>query len=143
MLDRVFLFDDQFFVAATVEAMLEGEDLAFDYALEQRGALGKVLKFEPTVMLLDFVMPGVDGLVLLDLFKRHPALSEVPVIMLSGREDVEHKGEAFRRKASDYLVKLPHRTELLARIRYHSGEYRKKREMRLELEKLRTLGGVA
>lgn len=141
MPERVFLFDDQFFVAATVEAMLEGENLAFDYALEQRGALQKVLKFEPTVILLDFTMPGVDGLILLDLFKRHPLLEEVPVIMLSGHEDVEHKGEAFRRGASDYLVKLPHRTELLARIRYHSAEFTKKRDLRMELDRIRLAVG--
>jgi sigma-B regulation protein RsbU (phosphoserine phosphatase) len=55
--------------------------------------------------------------------RAHPKLKDVPLIVLSTREEAITKAEAFALGANDYLVKLPDRIELVARIRYHSKGY--------------------
>lgn len=56
-------------------------------------------------------------------FRAHPKLRDLPIIVLSTREDAETKAQAFALGANDYLVKLPDRVELVARLRYHSQAY--------------------
>ena len=68
-------------------------------------------------------MPGVDGLDLVRQYRKHPALHAVPVIVLSTKEDPATKSEAFQAGANDYLVKLPDKIELIARVRYHTRAY--------------------
>lgn len=68
-------------------------------------------------------MPDIDGLTLVKWYRAHPKLRDVPLIVLSSREEAVTKAEAFALGANDYLVKLPDRIELIARIRYHSRGY--------------------
>ncbi len=56
-------------------------------------------------------------------FRANPATSRVPIIVLSTKEEPEIKSRAFELGANDYLVKLPDKIELIARIRYHSRAY--------------------
>jgi sigma-B regulation protein RsbU (phosphoserine phosphatase) len=77
----------------------------------------------PTVILQDLVMPELDGLTLVKLYRANPATCEVPLIVLSTKEEPIVKAEAFATGANDYLVKLPDRLELVARLRYHSKGY--------------------
>jgi sigma-B regulation protein RsbU (phosphoserine phosphatase) len=75
------------------------------------------------VILQDLVMPGIDGLTLVEQFRASPFSREIPMIVLSSQEEAVTKAEAFARGANDYLVKLPEKVELIARIRYHSRAY--------------------
>ena len=68
-------------------------------------------------------MPDIDGLTLVKTFRGHEPTRETPLIVLSTKEDPTVKAEAFALGANDYIVKLPDRLELLARIRYHSKGY--------------------
>jgi len=78
---------------------------------------------KPTVILQDLVMPGVDGLTLVQRYRENPATRDIPIIVLSTKEEAATKGAAFAAGANDYLVKLPDSIELIARIRYHSRSY--------------------
>ncbi|NEK71035.1 MAG: response regulator, partial [Xanthomonas perforans] len=80
-------------------------------------------QLRPTVILQDLVMPGVDGLTLLGEYRARPALRDVPIIVLSTKDDATVKSSAFAAGANDYLVKLPDTIELVARLRYHSRSY--------------------
>jgi two-component system chemotaxis family response regulator WspR len=62
----------------------------------------------------------VSGLTLLQEYRADPAIRDIPVIVLSTKEDAAVKSESFSLGASDYLVKLPDPIELIARIRLHS-----------------------
>ena len=75
------------------------------------------------MILQDLVMPGVDGLTLVKQFRANPATRDTPIIVLSTNENPQVKGQAFALGANDYLVKLPDKIELVARIRYHSKAY--------------------
>jgi two-component system chemotaxis family response regulator WspR len=121
----VLLVDDQAIVAAALRQMLEAEgDIVFHYCGDPERAVADALKLRPTVILQDLVMPGVDGFTLLERYRRTEALDAVPVIILSSQEDPQDKSRAFENGASDYLVKIPDRVELVARIRAHSLAYR-------------------
>lgn len=118
----VLLVDDQPFVGEAVRRLLADQpDMAFHYCVDPRLAVDTANRVQPTVILLDLVMPGVDGLELLERFRANASTSETPIIVLSTKEDSRVKRDAFANGASDYLIKLPDRVELQARVRYHSN----------------------
>jgi len=120
----VLLIDDQTIVAAAVERMLSSEkDISFHYCQDPTKAIDMAVEVSPTVILQDLVMPDIDGLTLVKFFRAHPQLKDVPLIVLSSKEEADTKADAFAVGANDYLVKLPDRVELIARIRYHSKGY--------------------
>lgn len=123
-LSMVLLVDDQVMVCEAVRrALAHQADLDFHYCTDPQEAVEVALRVKPTVILQDLVMPGVDGLDLVRTYRRHPALHSVPVIVLSTKEDPATKSDAFQKGANDYLVKLPDKVELIARIRYHTRAY--------------------
>ena len=120
----VLLVDDQPIIGEAVRRMLLGEpDITFHYCKDAANAVARAVEVRPTVILQDLVMPDIDGLSLVRLFRENEATRETPMIVLSTKEEPKIKAEAFGLGANDYLVKLPDRLELLARIRYHSKGY--------------------
>jgi len=119
---RVLLVDDQRMIAEAVRRML-GPDLAYRCVSDAAEAEAAALDFKPTVILQDLVMPGIDGFALIQAYRANPALRDVPVIVLSAKDDAELKAHGFAVGANDYITKLPDQLELLARLRYHSAGY--------------------
>ncbi len=120
----VLLIDDQPIVGEMVRRMLADEtDIVFHYCKDPSKAIETAESLAPTVILQDLVMPDIDGLELVSRFRRTERTSEIPLIVLSTKEEPKIKAEAFGLGANDYLVKLPDKLELLARIRYHSKGY--------------------
>ena len=120
----VLLVDDQPIIGETVRRMLAGErDVRLHFCSDPTRALALAAEVEPTVILQDLVMPQVDGLTLVRRFRADPRTRDVPLIVLSAKEEPLVKAEAFACGADDYVVKLPDRVELLARVRHHSKGY--------------------
>lgn len=120
----VLLVDDQAMICEAVRRMLAGDaDIEFHACRDATQALETAIKIRPTVILQDLVMPDIDGLTLVKNYREEPATREVPLIVLSTKEEPAVKAEAFALGANDYVVKLPDRLELIARIRYHSKGY--------------------
>lgn len=121
---KVLLIDDQPMIGEAVRRMLANEeDISFHYCKDATRAVEEAVKVSPTVILQDLVMPDIDGLTLVKTFREVESTRETPMIVLSTKEEPTVKAEAFALGANDYLVKLPDRVELLARIRYHSKGY--------------------
>ncbi len=121
---KVMLIDDQLIIGEAITRILANEaDISFYYISDSTQAMQKAIAIAPTVILLDMVMPDMDGLMLLRWLRSHPATRDIPVIMLSSKEEAKLKAEAFAEGANDYLIKLPDAIELTARIRYHSRAY--------------------
>lgn len=121
---RVLLVDDQAIIGEAVRRALSRQpNLEFRYCNESAQAIEVASEFKPTVILQDLVMPGADGLTLLRQYRDHPPTRDIPVIVLSTKEEPAIKSEAFALGASDYLIKLPDAIELIARIRHHSKAY--------------------
>ena len=120
----VLLVDDQAMVGEAIRRMLENEDdLEFHFCEDPSKALETAIEINATIIIQDLVMPDVDGMTLLRFYKKHPDTSNIPVIVLSSKDDAEIKSDAFANGASDYLVKLPDPIELIARIRAHTKHY--------------------
>jgi two-component system chemotaxis family response regulator WspR len=121
---RVLLVDDQLIIVEALRRMLGDQpDIEFHHITEGANAVDTAVQLQPTVILQDLIMPGVDGFGLIRQYRECPQLAAVPVIVLSSKEDPKLKAHAFAVGANDYLVKLPDRLELLARVRYHSIAY--------------------
>ncbi len=120
----VLLVDDQAFVAEFIRRQLVSEhDINFHYCINPVEAISTAERIGPTVVLLDLVMPDIDGLMLCRQFRNHPTVCDLPVVMLSSTEDPVVKAQGFAAGANDYLVKPPDKIELIARLRYHSASY--------------------
>jgi two-component system response regulator MtrA len=100
-----------------VRTYLESRGYAVATALDGKEALARLEEVRPAIVLLDVMMPGMDGWEVARLIKNHPHYSDVRVIMLTARSDFSDKHEGLRAGADDYLVKpirleeLGHRVE--------------------------------
>ena len=111
-------------VAQAVRRLLaDVPDIDLHYCSNPTEAISEANKIRPSVILQDLVMPSIDGLDLVQLFRANPTTAETPILVLSSEENSAVKSRAFAVGANDYLVKLPDRIELVARIRYHSKAY--------------------
>lgn len=120
----VLLVDDQPMVGEAVKQMLANEqDIKFHYCSDPTKAMQVAAEIKPTVILQDLVMPNVDGLTMVKFFRANPSMKDIPLIVLSSREEPDIKHKAFSLGANDYMVKLPDKLEVVARIRYHSSAY--------------------
>ena len=140
----VLLIDDQPTIGEAIRRMLATEsDIIFHYCRDPTETLKIAKEVQPTVILQDLVMPDVEGLMLVRFLRATDAPThDIPLIVLSSKEEPLVKAEAFQLGANDYLVKLPDKVELIARIRYHSAAYnnllkRKEAEEKLKEENLR------
>jgi two-component system chemotaxis family response regulator WspR len=121
---RVLLIDDQAIVAEAIRrALADDADIQLHHCDDAGAALMRAIELAPTLILQDLVMPGADGISMVRMFRAHPVTRNVPIVVLSTTEDAIVKSAAFAAGASDYIVKLPDRIELAARIRHHSRAY--------------------
>lgn len=141
---NVLLIDDQPVIGEAIRRMLVAEpDIIFHYCRDPTQAIKQATEVKPMVILQDLVMPDIEGLTLVRFLRAKDAPThEVPLIVLSSKENPQIKAKAFNLGANDYLVKLPDQAELIARIRYHSTAYmnllkRKEAEEKLKEENLR------
>lgn len=133
----VLMVDDQAMVGEAVRRMLAAEsDIKFHFCSDPTKAIQMAGEVKPTVILQDLVMPQIDGLQLVKFFRANAATRDVPMIVLSSREEPETKYQAFQLGANDYLVKFPDKLEVVARIRYHSQAFLARRQRDAALEAL-------
>ena len=127
----VLLIDDQSLVSDMIQRSLRTEsDMDFHYCSDPTLAISMAIDLAPNIILQDLVMPDVDGLMLLRWFRLNPDTKDIPMIVLSCKEDAYLKAEAFTYGANDYLIKLPEPAELIARIRYHVQAYENLKALR-------------
>ncbi|WP_426141263.1 diguanylate cyclase domain-containing protein [Pseudomonas sp. DWP3-1-2] len=120
----VLLVDDQAMIGEAVRrGLAEQDNIDFHFCADPHQAIAQAILIKPTVILQDLVMPGLDGLTLVREYRNNPMTKDIPIIVLSTKEDPLIKSAAFAAGANDYLVKLPDTIELVARIRYHSRSY--------------------
>jgi two-component system phosphate regulon response regulator PhoB len=110
---RILVVDDDANVRTLLHRMLTLEGYDVDEAIDGPSAMEKVGAWAPDLVLLDIMMPGQDGLDVLDVLRR---TSAVPVILLTAKGDEADRVLGFRFGADDYVVKPFSTAELTARI---------------------------
>ncbi len=115
---RVLVVDDNETNLAIVEEMLE-HDYEVRTAQSCREALRIVQKFTPGVILLDVMMPGVDGYETCRLLRAEPRLRGTNIIMVSAKAMPSEQQSGYAAGADDYITKPFDDGELLAKLRGH------------------------
>jgi two-component system, sensor histidine kinase and response regulator len=98
-------------------------------------ALNFVRTHRPDLVLLDIMMPGIDGYEVCRQLKANPATAAIPVIFLSALEDAEHKVSGFEAGGVDYITKPFHVEEVLARVQTHLTIQRLQHQLQEELQR--------
>jgi response regulator RpfG family c-di-GMP phosphodiesterase len=88
------------------------------------------------LVVLDYMMPGLDGLALIKALRQSPRSTEVPILMLTASHDDEVRYEALSRGANDFLTKPVDRIEFLARVRNLLALRRAQRDLAEKAERL-------
>ena len=113
---RVLLIDDEAILVLHVQRILERAGFAFFSAGGARDGLALATSIRPDVILVDKMMPDIDGVALLRMMRSDPVLSTTPVIMLSGYADESARVTALMEGADDFVAKPFSARDLVARI---------------------------
>lgn len=115
----ILLVDD---TAANLSLLLDALDGAgYDLRIAENGlaALAQLERVLPDLILLDVVMPGLDGFAVCERLKSEPRWANIPVIFMTVLSDPDEKIRAFNAGAIDYVMKPVHPMEVLAHVRTH------------------------
>lgn len=112
---KVLVVDDEPEITEIVETFLS--ENGFEVAIENEPgkAIQKARSFKPDVILLDIMMPGVDGYDICQALKNDPQFSNVPVIFLTGKDRTDDMGRSFK-SGGDMFIKKPFSCERLLEI---------------------------
>ena len=130
----VLVVDDSPETLAMLNEALERTGAVVLVATDGDRALTAVERVVPDLILLDAVMPGIDGFETCRRLKRLPALADVPVIFMTGLKETDRIVEGLEAGGVDYVTKPIVIDELLARIRVHVGNARLSRSARTALD---------
>ncbi len=111
---RILVVDDDPMVATTIQRVLRPEGYQVDVALGGQEAIDRVKERRPDLVVLDVMMPGVDGF---EVCRRLRAEDKLPILLLTARGGTADRVRGLDTGADDYLVKPFAYAELLARVR--------------------------
>jgi two-component system response regulator MprA len=114
MPDRILVIEDEARIAQFLKRGLIYEGYRVDVAADGQTGLEMARDSPPDLVILDWMLPGLDGL---EVCRRLRAAGDVPILMLTAKEEVQDRVQGLDAGADDYLVKPFSFDELLARIR--------------------------
>ena len=139
----ILVVDDDLGVLEMLRTLLQRQGYDVLATSSPDEAIELAARQPPELLLLDVLMPGIDGLELARILREQTGLAAAPVIFLSALQDAGSKARGFANGGVDYLTKPFRRDELLARVRTHLQLHRVRRQLQereAELEAL--LGNV-
>ena len=113
----VLIVDDDPTAREALVAILEGEGYELQQARDGIRALQMLKQLQPDLILLDVMMPAMDGFEVCRRIRATPSLAEVPIILLTALDDRDSLLRGIESGADDFLTKPPDRRELVARVR--------------------------
>jgi len=116
MVSTILIVDDEPAGRQTLESILEGQGYHLEMAENGQDALEKASQLLPDVILLDVMMPVMDGFEVCKRIRNDPALAEIPIIMLTALDDRQSFLKGLESGADDYITKPYDRHELRARL---------------------------
>lgn len=112
---RVLVIDDEPEITEIVETFLTNSGYQVLVENTPNNAAQKAREFRPDVVLLDIMMPGMDGYSICENIKSDPELASTPVIFLTGKDRNDDMGRSFR-SGGDMFIKKPFSCERLLEI---------------------------
>jgi PleD family two-component response regulator len=118
----VLLVDDSPFIGAVLKRLFATEpDIELHCCRHALEAVARANEIGPAVILQDLVLPDIDGLTMVRLFRANPSTADTPIIVLSGNDDDDTRARALAEGAVDYLVKVPPKSVFVDCIRRHAA----------------------
>ena len=114
---KILIVDDESSARAALETLLRREGYDVRDAADGRSALAACSEFKPDLILLDILMPGIDGFEVCRRIKETPETRLTPVVLITGLSDTEDRIRGITAGADDFLSKPIDINELLARTR--------------------------
>ena len=127
---RVLVVDDDPDMSAFLTRLLGAEGMSARTVADGEAALQSIAAAPPDLVLLDIMLPGVDGFTICERLKGDPATAMIPVVLITALEDQESRVRGIRAGGDDFLSKPVKREELLARV----STLRRLHDTRRELE---------
>jgi DNA-binding response OmpR family regulator len=118
---RVVVVDDELDVTDLLRTILELDGLTVEAITDGRAALARALADPPDLLVLDLMMPDLDGFELLKLLRRDPRGASIPVLVVSARSGRQHLIESLQRGANAYICKPFSPRELRGQVRQLLG----------------------
>ena len=114
---KILVVDDQDENVYLLKILLGSNNYDIIEAYTGEEALEKVEEHQPNLILLDIMLPGIDGYEVCRRIRENPKHKFLPIIMLTAKRDIESKIEGLEYGANDYLTKPFNRQEVLARVK--------------------------
>ncbi len=114
---KILLVDDEMDTLLPLKRSLEAEDYIVIEAYDGYEAVAKSKTELPELIILDLMLPGMDGMEVCSLLKRDALTEKIPIIMLTAKDEVRDKVDGLELGADDYVTKPFNLVELKARIK--------------------------
>jgi DNA-binding response OmpR family regulator len=137
MKEKILIIEDEEDLVKGLILNLEDEGYEVDYALDGKEGLGKALKEKPDLILLDIMLPGMNGLEICKELRQNKL--DIPIVMLTAKGDEIDKVIGLEIGADDYISKPFSIRELLARVKAHLRRENRGGESVAEVVQLETL----
>ena len=118
---KVLIVDDEPFNVDYIEQELENCNYQFIVANNGREALDKIYNLQPDLVLLDLMMPVLDGFAVLAQVNADPAVRDIPVIIVSAANDSRSVVKGIKQGAEDYLTKPLDGDLLVQKVKEYLG----------------------
>jgi PleD family two-component response regulator len=115
----ILAVDDNFINSKLLDQILRKEGYQTKILFRSEDVINCLEELKPDLILLDLMMPNINGLELCEQIKLNPHFQEIPIIFLTFSEEKQYLLKAFDLGAADYIVKPFHHRELLARVKNH------------------------
>jgi len=140
--NSILLVDDEPENLQPIVHFLEQSDYKIHISLSGSAALEILQSIVPDLILLDIIMPDIDGYETCRRIKADPKLSDIPVLFMTSVTDISDKVKGFEVGCQDYITKPIQYEELLARVKTHIQMRQMQKEL-FRFEKLQSLGVLA
>ena len=133
----VLIVDDEVMGRESLESLLITQDYLLDFAANGDQAITKACQIMPDVILLDVMMPGLDGYDVCRHLRSKPEVAEIPIVMVTALDDRDSRLMAIEAGADDFISKPIDRAELRARVKAITrlNRYRRLQDERAKLER--------
>jgi len=117
MAEKILIVDDDLDTLRLVGLMLQRQGYQISAATNGQQGLEKAFNEDPDLILLDVMMPDMDGYEVTRRLRQNPSTAETPILMFTAKSQLDDKVIGFEVGANDYLTKPTHPSELQARVK--------------------------
>ena len=133
---KIFIVDDNLTSLELIKIVLEQEGYTIKTSFAPTTAVEKIIDFQPDLVLLDIIMPEMDGFEVCAQLKNNERSKDIPIIFLSATDNTKKIVKGFQSGAVDYITKPFEQRELLARVNTHIKMAVLKKEQEIQADSL-------